>query len=183
MWLTGDPRADELLADDNALLIGMCLDQQITMEKAFSGPRVLADRMGGTLDVGRIAATPVDEFVAIMAERPAIHRFPANMGKRVHALCEVLVNEYDGDAGRIWSSGSGAEILTRLEALPGFGEQKATIFLALLGKQRGLTASGWRQAAGDYGLDGYRSVADITDEASLLEVRAHKKAAKAAAKG
>lgn len=183
MWLTGDERADALLAsDDNALLVGMCLDQQITLEKAFSGPRTIADRMGGTFDVAAIAALPVDDFVTICAAKPAVHRFPANMGKRVHALCTILVEDYDGDAGNVWNEGDARAVLARLEALPSFGPQKAKIFLALLGKQRGLTAPGWREAAGEFGGEGYRSVADITSPESLAEVRAHKKAMKVAAK-
>ncbi|MGO4958310.1 HhH-GPD-type base excision DNA repair protein [Luteococcus sp. Sow4_B9] len=179
--LTGDPEADSLLArDDNALLAGMCLDQQIPMEKAFSGPAVIARRMGGQFDVSAIAALPVDDFVAICAQKPAVHRFPGSMGKRLHQLCVVLVDEYDGQASEIWGSGTGREVLARVEKLPGFGEQKARIFLALLGKRRGLEAPGWREAAGDYGQDGYRSVADIVDADSLRLVREAKKAAKAA---
>lgn len=181
--LTGDADADALLEhDDNALLAGMCLDQQIPMEKAFGGPRVIADRMGGSFDVRAIAAMAEGDFVELCAQKPAVHRFPGSMGARLHQLCTVLVDEYDAQASKIWDEGSGAQVLKRLKSLPGFGDQKAKIFLAVLGKRRGLQADGWREAAGDYGLDGHRSVADITDEASLLAVRETKKAAKAVAK-
>lgn len=181
--LTGDPAADALLAkDDNALLLGMCLDQQIPMEKAFNGPAVIAERMGGRLDVAAIAAMPEQDFVDLCARKPAVHRFPGSMGSRVHQLCTVLVDEYDGQASMVWADGSGADVLKRLKKLPGFGDQKARIFLALLGKRRGLVADGWREAAGEYGQDGYRSVADITDAESLRRVRESKKAAKAMAR-
>ncbi|MEL4356779.1 MULTISPECIES: HhH-GPD-type base excision DNA repair protein [unclassified Luteococcus] len=181
--LTGDPAADELLAtSDDALLIGMCLDQQIPMEKAFSGPAVIAERMGGRLDVAGIAAMDEQDFVALCAQKPAVHRFPGSMGARVHQLCQVLTDEYDASASSVWAEGDGAQVLKRLKGLPGFGDQKARIFLALLGKRRGLQAAGWQQAAGEYAQDGYRSVADITDAESLLKVRETKKAAKAAAR-
>lgn len=184
-WLTGDPAADELLAtDDNALLIGMVLDQQVPMEKAFTGPAVLADRMGGRFDVAAIAAMAEDEFVAICAAKPAIHRFPGSMGKRVHQVCQVLVADFDGDARRVWQDATtGAEVKRALAALPGFGEQKAAIFTAVLAKRRGVRPDGWAEAAGAYGEDGsFRSVADVVDEESLTKVRATKRAAKAAAK-
>ena len=182
-YLTGDAAADELLAtDDNALLAGMCLDQQIPMEKAFAGPAVIAERMGGRFDVEAIAAMDEADFVALCARRPAVHRFPGSMGARLHQLCTVLAEQYDGRANQLWAEGDGRQVLARLKQLPGFGDQKARIFLALLGKRRGLQAEGWQQAAGEYGQDGYRSVADITDEAALLKVRETKKAVKAAAR-
>ena len=183
LCLAQNPDADALLASDRfALLLGMLLDQQIPMEKAFSGPKVIADRMGG-LDVHRIAEASPEEFAAVMATPPAVHRFPGSMGKRVQALAQYVVAEYDGDVTRIWSDGDGATVFKRLKALPGFGDQKAKIFLALLGKQIGVTPEGWRTAAGHYGDEGSRrSVADVTDQKSLLEVRDFKKAAKAAAK-
>jgi uncharacterized HhH-GPD family protein len=180
--LTGNPAADALLgADANALLIGMVLDQQVPMEKAFSGPAVIAERMGGTLDVAAIAALDEDEFVALCSERPAIHRFPGAMAKRVRAVCAVLVEKYDGDANKVWDAAdTGAEVLAAVEALPGFGREKAQIFTALLGKQWGVQPPGWREAAGPYGEDGvHRSVADIVDADSLARVRESKKAAKA----
>lgn len=184
LWLTGDAASDRLLSTDaNALLLGMTLDQQVPMEKAFSGPAVIAQRMGGSLDVAKIAAMDTEEFVALCSERPAIHRFPGSMGKRVQQVCRALVDDYDGDAENIWAGVSdGATVLKRLKALPGFGEQKGKIFLALLGKQWGITPSGWQRAAGDYGKDGFRSVADVTDNGSLQKVRETKKQVKAAAK-
>ncbi|WP_425434373.1 HhH-GPD-type base excision DNA repair protein [Lentzea fradiae] len=160
----------------------MCCDQQIPMEKAFSGPKVIADRMDG-LDVHRIAETDPEAFAAIMATPPAVHRFPGSMAKRVQALAQYVAEHYDGDVTKIWSSGDSAVVLKRLKALPGFGDQKARIFLALLGKQFGIQPDGWREAAGSYGDEGSRrSVADVTDQKSLLEVRDFKKAAKAAKK-
>jgi uncharacterized HhH-GPD family protein len=183
--ITGDEAADELLATDaNALLIGMVLDQQVTMEKAFSGPAVIAERMGGRFDVRSIADCEPDEFVALCAKPPAVHRFPKSMAGRVQGVCRALVDSYGGDAATMWAdAGSGQELFRRLNALPGFGAQKARIFVALLGKQYGVTPQGWREAAGPYGEDGvFRSVADVTDAESLAQVRAFKRAAKAAAK-
>jgi uncharacterized HhH-GPD family protein len=185
IWLTGDPAADRLLTeDDNALLIGMVLDQQVPMEKAFTGPLVIVQRMGGTLDVAAIAAMPEDEFVALCSRPPAIHRFPAAMAKRVRQLCQVLAEEYDGEASNIWRDAStGAEVKKALLSLPGFGEDKAAIFTAVLGKRRGITPPGWREAAGGYGEEGsYSSVADIVDADSLARVRETKRAVKAAKK-
>ena len=184
LHLTGNPEADALLAEDpNALLLGMVLDQQIPMEKAFAGPSVLAGRMGG-LDVRAIADANPEEFRKIFAGPPAVHRFPGSMGGRVQQVCRALVDEYEGDAARIWDGvTSGAELKRRIAALPGFGAQKAAIFVALLGKQYGVRPEGWREAAGGYGEEGSRrSVADVVDDASLQEVRAYKKAAKQAAK-
>jgi len=185
IWLTGDPAADALLAsDDNALLIGMVLDQQVPMEKAFSGPAVIAERMGGRLDVAAIAAMGEEEFVALCSARPAIHRFPGAMAKRVRQVCQVLVDDFGGDAGNLWrDAASGAELKRALTALPGLGAEKAAIFTAVLAKQRGVQPPGWQEAAGPYGEPGsYRSVADVVDEASLAKVRDSKRAAKAAKK-
>ncbi len=184
VWLTGDPDADRLLtADDNALLLGMVLDQQVPMEKAFAGPAVIAQRMGGRLDVAAIAAMEEEAFVALCSERPAVHRFPGAMAKRVRQVCQVLVEDFDGDAGRLWRDvATGAELKAAIAALPGFGAQKAMIFVALLAKQRGVQPPGWQEAAGDYGQDGHRSVADVVDEDSLAKVRESKRAAKAAAR-
>lgn len=184
-YLTGDPTADALLDTDlNALLVGMVLDQQVAMEKAFSGPAVIAERMGGNFDVVAIASMPEDEFVALCAAKPAIHRFPGSMGKRVHQVCRVLVDSYDGKAENVWADArTGAEVKRALMSLPGFGAEKATIFTALLGKQRGVTPPGWRDAAGAFGEDGvFRSVADIVDQESLQRVRETKRAVKAAKK-
>lgn len=185
LHITGDELSDALLARDaNALLIGMVLDQQVTMEKAFAGPAVIAERMGGRLDVQAIADADPDLFGALCAQRPAIHRFPGAMAKRVQATCQVLADKYGGDAANIWSGvDSGAELRARIAALPGFGAQKAAIFTALLGKQYGVQPAGWREAAGAYGEAGsHRSVADVVDQESLDKVRASKKAAKAAAR-
>jgi uncharacterized HhH-GPD family protein len=185
IWLTTDSEANELLdREPLALLIGMLLDQQITIETAFAGPKKILERVG-SLDAKTIAEYDPEKFAALCSTPPAIHRFPGSMAKRVQALCQGLVEEYGGDAAGVWTAGdpSGAEVLKRLKALPGYGDIKAKIFLALLGKQRGLTAKGWQKAAGDFAKKGtHLSVADITDEASLLEVRAYKKQMKAAAK-
>lgn len=184
MWLTQDPKANELLERDPlALLVGMMLDQQVPMEKAFAGPQVIKERLG-QFDAGAIAGADPDEFAALCAKPPAVHRFPGSMAKRVQALCAAIVDRYGGRAERIWTDGrpDGATVFKRLKALPGFGEQKARIFVALLGKQYGVQPDGWREAAGSYGEEGSRrSVADVTDEQSLLDVRAYKKQMKAAA--
>ena len=185
LWITGDPEADHLLSTSgNALLVGMVLDQQVPMEKAFAGPYVIATRMGGTFDVGAIAALEVDDFVAVCAEKPAVHRFPGSMGKRVHEVAQRLVEEHDGDALNLWSSTpDGATLKRTIAALPGFGDQKASIMVALLGKRWGVRPEGWREAAGAYGNDAeFRSVADVVDAESLQKVRAFKKQAKADAK-
>lgn len=185
MNLTGDPEADRLLdADPFALLVGMLLDQQVPMETAFAGPAKIATRMstGDRLDPGRIAATDPEEFAALCTTPPAVHRFPRSMAERIQAVAAAVVAEYDGDTARLWTDGDpdGAEVLRRLRRLPGYGEQKAKIFLALLGKQRGVTPAGWREAAGAYGEQGsYRSIADVVDAESLGKVRETKRAAKA----
>jgi len=185
IWLTTDSEANDLLEREPlALLIGMLLDQQITIETAFAGPKKILDRIGA-MDARTIAEYDPEKFAALCSTPPAIHRFPGSMSKRVQAMCQGLVEEYDGSAEALWTAGnpSGAEVLKRLKALPGFGEIKAKIFLALLGKQRGLKATGWQKAAGDFAKKGsYLSVADIVDDASLQEVRAHKKQMKAATK-
>lgn len=185
LHITGDPAADQLLGDDAfALLTGMLLDQQVTMESAFAGPEKIRSRIG-SLDPAAIAEYDPAGFVEIFKERPAVHRFPGSMAGRVQALAETVQRDWGGDAAAIWTQDDpdGPEVLRRLKGLPGFGEQKAKIFLALLGKQGGLRAEGWREAAGPYGQDGaFLSVADIVDPASLGKVRASKQAAKAAAK-
>ncbi|MFW6600269.1 HhH-GPD-type base excision DNA repair protein [Propionibacteriaceae bacterium Y2011] len=184
LWLTGDEAADALLGSDpNALLLGMVLDQQDRMEKAFAGPALIAERLGGSLDVHRIAGMDTDEFIALCSGPPAIHRFPKSMARRVQDVCRVLVEQYDGDAANLWRDApDGVAVRKAIMSLPGFGAQKASIFTALLGKQYGLTVPGWREAAGDYGTDGFRSVADVTDLASLERVRQTKRDAKQAAK-
>jgi uncharacterized HhH-GPD family protein len=166
-----------------ALLIGMLLDQQIPMEKAFTSPEVLRERLGGVLDAHTIAGYDADALEAIFREPPALHRFPAAMAKRVQTLAQILVERYDGDAAAVWQgAASGDEVARRVGALPGFGDQKAKIFTALLGKQFGVQPKGWRAAAGVYGEKGsHRSVADVVDAASLQKVRAYKKEQKASA--
>ena len=183
LYITGDAKADKLLnSNANALLIGMLLDQQVPMEWAFSGPATLKQRLGH-LDPKKIAAMDVDDFVAVCCEKPAIHRFPGSMGKRIHAVCEALVEDYKGNAANIWKGvDDAAEIYRRLRALPGYGDEKSKIFVALLGKTQGVTPDGWRDAAGKFGDDEPRSVADVHDEISLGKVRDWKKAQKAAKK-
>ena len=184
LWLTGDADADALLERDFfALLVGMVLDQQVAMETAFAGPAKIADRMGGW-DVHRIAEADPDDFTALCATPPAVHRYPGSMAGRIQAVARAVVEQYDGDVTRLWTDGDpdGPTVLRRLKALPGFGDQKARIFLALLGKQRGVQPAGWREAAGVYGDDEYRSIADVRDADSLARVRETKRAAKAAAR-
>lgn len=185
LHITADAEADALLSNDPlALLIGMLLDQQIAMETAFSGPAKIRDRIGA-LDAATIANYDPEAFVEVFRKTPSVHRFPGSMAGRVQQLCAALVEDWGGDASAIWTrdNPTGADILTRLKTLPGFGDQKAKIFVALLGKQYGVTADGWREAAGDYGTEGsYRSVADIVNPESLTKVREFKRAAKAAAK-
>ena len=190
LHLSQDPDADRLLSDDPlALLIGMVLDQQVPLERAFSSPRDLKQRLGGRLDVHDIAAIDPDELAKVFAERPALHRFPAANAKRVQDLARIVVEEYGGDAEAVWSTArNGQELYQRVKALPGFGEHKARIFVGLLGKQLGVRPEGWREAAGSFGDDGtYLSVADIVDADSLTKVRSYKqqlkRAAKAAASG
>jgi uncharacterized HhH-GPD family protein len=187
LHISGDAEADDLVSRDPlALLIGMVLDQQVTIEKAFSSPAVLARRLGGSgpLDAASIAAMEPDELAAVFKERPALHRYPGSMAGRVQNVCRAVVEEYGGRADAIWTGvRSGEELMGRLRALPGFGEQKARIFAALLGKQFGVRPEGWQEASSPYGDPGtHLSVADIVDAESLATVRAAKKAAKARAR-
>ena len=175
--------ADRLLSEDPfALLTGMLLDQQVPLEKAFSAPYLLAERLGRPLDPADIAELDTQALVDLFSRPPALHRFPASMAQRVQALARQLVQQYGGDAAAVWRDATtGRELLRRLQDLPGFGKQKAQIFLALLGKQLGVRPEGWREAAGTFGDEGvYRSVADITDAGSLQEVRQFKKQLKSA---
>ena len=184
--LSQDPDADALLSRSPlAALVGLLLDQQVPMEWAFKGPWTIAQRLrDDDLDAHRIAAHDPDAFAALLAEKPAVHRYPGSMAKRVQQLCGYLVEHYDGDAEAVWAdAGTGAELLKRLKALPGYGDQKARICVAMLGKRYGVTPRGWREAAGAYGEeDSYRSVADVTGPDSLARVRATKQEAKRAAK-
>jgi uncharacterized HhH-GPD family protein len=186
LQLSQNPDADALLdRDPLALLIGMLLDQQVPMEHAFWAPAELARRLGSDhLDAHVIADHDPDALVGLFATPRALHRYPKSMAGRVQALCAALVEAYDGDVTLVWRDvADGKELYSRLVALPGFGPQKAQIFTALLGKQRGVTPPGWREAAGGYGEDGvHKSVADVLDAASLAKVREFKQAAKAAAK-
>ncbi len=177
-----EPAADQVLTESPfALLMGMMLDQQFPMERAFAGPAKVLERFG-TLDPAAIAAADPEEFAALCAVPPAVHRFPGSMAARIQALATVVVEEYDGHTERLWTSAdSGRELMRRLQALPGFGKQKAQIFTALLGKQLGVRPEGWQAAAGDYAEEGsHRSVAVVGDQDSLDRVRAFQKDAKAA---
>lgn len=179
-----DPTADALLATDPlALLIGMVLDQQIPMERAFAAPAALRERLGRDLDPHDIAAMDPDALAAVFAQAPALHRFPSSMARRVHELCRLIVDDYGGQTQRIWlEAPSGADLVRRLRALPGLGEQKARIFAALLAKQFGVRPPGWEAATAPFGEPGvFRSVADIVDDASLAAVRETKARAKATA--
>jgi uncharacterized HhH-GPD family protein len=180
---SGDPEADSLLETDPlALVIGMVLDQQIPLEKAFRGPLDLRSRLGADLDAEQIAGMDPDELVAAFAARPALHRFPASMARRVQETCAVIVERFGGDAASIWTGAAdGADLYKRVHSLPGFGEQKARIFIALLAKRLGVKPEGWEKAAGRFGEPGtFQSVADIDGPDSLARVRAFKKQMKAA---
>ena len=181
LFITGSPSADKLLnANGTALLIGMLLDQQVPMEWAFKGPFTLKQRLGH-LDPRKIAAMEQESFVALCCEKPAIHRFPASMARRIHELCAILVTGYGGKGENMWADvKSGTELFERLRTLPGYGEEKAQIFVALLGKRLGVRPRGWKEAAGVFGDHQPRTVADIDSPEQLLKVRAWKKAEKAA---
>ncbi|SIS03255.1 HhH-GPD-type base excision DNA repair protein [Williamsia sterculiae] len=183
LHIAQEPRADELLSSDPfALLAGMLLDQQFPMERAFAGPLKVLDRFG-TLDPAAIATADPDSFADVCSTPPAIHRYGRSMAGRLQALASVVVDQYEGDTERIWTEAtSGADLVARLKALPGFGDAKAKIFAALLAKQRDITPRGWQSAVGDYGKKGFRSVADVVDSESLTKVREFKKAQKAKAK-
>ena len=183
--VTGDPEADALIGSDAfALLLGMLLDQQVPMEWAFRGPATLRDRLGGTLDVAKIAAMRPDELEAVFRDKPALHRYPGSMAKRAHALATHIVDDYHGDAAAIWTSTSDpGELFARLRALPGFGEDKAKIFLAILGKRLRVAPKGWEQLAKPFSDSRPRSVADIDSAEALKRVRAFKQEQKAKGKG
>ena len=180
-----DPKANELLARDRlALLIGMVLDQQVTLEKAFSSPYDLVQRLGHEPTAKELADYDTDALIEVFAQRPALHRFPKAMAVRVQDACRLIVDRYDGDVEKLWTGAQdGKELLKRISELPGFGKQKAQIMVALLGKQYGVQPKGWREAAGEFGAArSYKSVADIVDDASLAKVRSYKQQLKAAAK-
>ena len=183
LHITGDDHADQVLTDDPfALLVGMMLDQQYPMEHAFRGPAKVLDRFG-TLDPARIASADPEEFAALCATPPAIHRFPGSMAARLQALAALVEERYDGHAERIWTEASdGRDLLRRVMEMPGFGKQKAQIFVALLAKQLDVRPAGWEAAVGSYAEQGYRSVADVVDADSLQKVRDYKKQQKTAAK-
>jgi uncharacterized HhH-GPD family protein len=180
-YLTGDEDADRLLVDNPlALLIGMLLDQQVPMEWAFVGPHRLQERLGGALDADTVAETDPDRLEALFKEKPAIHRFPGSMAKRTLDLCRHVVEHHGGDAAAIWRDVDDAgELLARLKGLPGFGDQKAKIFLALLAKRFGVTPAGWQEVVGDYSDDTPRSIADVDSREALEAVREWKRAQKA----
>ncbi len=182
LTIAQDPAADKILSENPfALLMGMLLDQQYPMEHAFRGPAKVLDRFG-TLDPAAIAEAEPESFAELCATPPAIHRYGRSMAGRVQALARHVVAEFDGDTSRLWTEAkSGADLMKRLQALPGYGEQKAKIFTALLAKQLDVKPRGWTTVVGDYGKKGYRSVADVVDAESLGKVRAFKKAKKAAA--
>jgi uncharacterized HhH-GPD family protein len=184
LTLAQDPDADAVLSKNPlALLIGMQLDQQFPMERAFAGPALLAERIG-EITAGKIAGYDHDELVAAFTGPPALHRYPRSMAERVQSVCRAIVEDYDGDVTRIWTEAAdGRDVFDRLNALPGWGKMKAQIFTALLGKQCGLDADGWREAAGSYGDEGSRrSIADVVDPTTLAQVRDFKQAQKKAAK-
>jgi uncharacterized HhH-GPD family protein len=185
MPVTNNDEANTLLVTDPlALLIGMLLDQQVPMEWAFLGPYTLQQRLGGSLDAGAIAAMGADKVEAMFREKPALHRYPGSMGKRTHALCEYLVEHYDGDAKKVWARvKTGDELYRRLRGLPGYGEEKAKIFMAILAKRLGVRPAGWEEAAAPFSDEVPRSVADIDSKESLERVREFKKAKKAQGKG
>jgi uncharacterized HhH-GPD family protein len=185
LYLSGEPDADALLSRDPlALLIGMVLDQQVPLERAFRSPFDLQERLGSELDASVLASMDPEALAAVFGERPALHRFPKSMAGRVQELCAVIVDDYGGDPAAIWTSAAdGKQLLANVKSLPGFGEQKARIFVALLGKQRGVRPKGWEQAAGPFGAKGsFRSVADIDSPEALAKVRRYKQKMKAEAK-
>ncbi len=184
LYITGDAEADQLLnTDPLALLIGMLLDQQVPMEWAFNGPARLRERLGADLDAADIAAMDPDDFGELVRRKPALHRFPGSMAGRIQQLCQTLVDHYGGDAEPVWrDADDGAHLLDRLRALPGYGDEKARIFVAILAKRFGYRPEGWEEAAGPFADDTPRSVADIHDEDSLATVRAWKKQQKAKGK-
>ena len=182
--ITNDDDANAfLVADPLALVLGMLLDQQVPMEWAFRAPFTLSQRLGERFNPTDIAAMDPEDLVAVFCEKPALHRYPAAMGRRAHAVCAHIVNHHNGDAAKIWKGvRSGEQLYGRVLALPGFGEEKAKIFVALLAKRFHKAPPGWEQAAGAFSDSQLRSVADVSSKERFNEVRAWKKAQKAAKK-
>ena len=176
---TNNPDADRLLAKDSlALLIGMLLDQQFPMERAFFGPYLLQERLGRSLDAGEIADWDPEEMSTIFRGPPAIHRYPASMAKRTQAMCRTLVDDYDGQTERLWNEAEhGKDLYKRLKSLPGFGEMKSRVFVGVLGKRMGVRPAGWEEEAAQR-----PSIADVARWEDIAELRAYKREMKAAAK-
>jgi uncharacterized HhH-GPD family protein len=185
LYITGDPEGDGLLnSDPLALLIGMLLDQQVPMEWAFGAPPKLKERLGGTIDAGHIASLPLHELEVMFKGPPALHRFPGSMAKRTQQLCQHLVDHHGGRADALWDDEPDArELFKRLKAMPGFGDEKSKIFMALLAKRFGIRPAGWDEVAAPFSDGQRRSIADVDSPATLLEVRAFKRAKKAQGKG
>jgi uncharacterized HhH-GPD family protein len=173
LHFTGDPDADELIATEPlALLIGFALDQQVTVPTAFSGPKKLRDRLGG-LDAAAIAALPPDRLEAAFREKPAVHRFPGAMAKRVHELCAHVADEYGGDASRLWAEAAdGDDLRRRIEALPGFGEMKVKALSSVLARRYGIAIA--EPLVPDHAMLG-----DVDSPEALAEYQAAKRAYKA----
>ena len=185
LYITGDPEGDGLLnSDPLALLVGMLLDQQVPMEWAFGAPPKLKERLGGSIDAGRIAAMPLEELEVVFKGPPALHRFPGSMAKRTQQVCQHLVEHHGGRAEDVWEGAADArDVFKRLTALPGYGKEKAKIFMALLAKRFGIRPEGWEAVAAPFSDEQRRSIADVDSPTTLLEVRAFKKAKKAEGKG
>jgi uncharacterized HhH-GPD family protein len=179
LHFTEDDAANRLLASDGlALLLGMLLDQQFPMERAFHGPQLLKERLGEDLDEARLAAWEPDELAETFRGPPAIHRYWSAMAQRTQALCQVLVDEYDARAENVWETAdSGRDLLKRLKALPGFGDGKSRVFVGVLGKRLGVTLDGWEDVAADW-----PSIADVARFEDVAVLREQKRAMKAAKK-
>ncbi len=180
LHFTADPEANTLLATEPfALMLGMLLDQQVTMEWAFGAPLLLKRRLGvDRLDPATLAAMDPADLEAVFRDKPALHRYPGSMAKRAHDLARHLVEHYDGRAEAVWEGDrDGDELLARVQALPGYGRDKARIFVGLLGKRLGVRPPGWEQVAADWA-----SIADVDSFERVAEIRERKRAAKAAKK-
>ena len=184
LYITGDPESDALLnTDPLALLIGMLLDQQVPMEWAFGAPPKLKERLGGEIDAARIASMPVEELELVFKGPPALHRFPGSMAKRTHQVCQHLIEHHGGRAEDLWEGAADAQdLFRRLTALPGYGKEKAKIFMAMLAKRFAIQPTGWEEVAAPFSDAERRSIADVESPETLLQVRAWKKAMKAQGK-